>query len=43
MEPGKREARKLVSVSSGFHAETGRTDSGDPVIVCGVCDCIQPD
>jgi hypothetical protein len=42
-QPGKRAARRLVSVSGGFHTQTGRTESGDPAIVCDVCDCIQPD
>ncbi len=35
--------RRLISVTSGFHAETGRTQSGDAVIVCDGCDQIQPD
>ena len=35
--------RALISVSPGFHAEAGRTQSGDPVIVCGRCDTVQPD
>jgi hypothetical protein len=35
--------RKLVSVSSGFHAEEGRTQSGDPLVVCDSCDAIQAD
>lgn len=35
--------RKLVEISAGFHSESGRTMSGDPVIVCDVCDQIQQD
>jgi hypothetical protein len=30
-------------VSSGFHCEEGRAANGEPVIVCDVCDEIQPD
>ncbi|HEY2837357.1 MAG TPA: hypothetical protein VGI89_12365 [Rhizomicrobium sp.] len=33
--------RRLVSVDGEFHAETGRSKSGDPLIVCNVC--AQPD
>ena len=33
----------LVEVHGEFHAETGRTESGDPVIVCNACDTIQRD
>jgi hypothetical protein len=32
------EGRKFISVSEGFHIETGRTASGEPLIVCNVCD-----
>jgi len=35
--------RIYISVSEGFHREDGRMPSGDPVIVCNVCDEIQPD
>jgi len=35
--------RRLVSVHGAFHRETGRIAPGDPVIVCNVCDEIQPD
>ena len=35
--------RIYVSVSDGFHKEDGRMPSGGPVIVCDVCDEIQPD
>ena len=35
--------RTYISVSDGFHREDGRMPSGDPVIVCNVCDEIQPD
>ena len=37
------EGRRLTSVSSGFHIETGRTASGEPLIVCDLCDEIQLD
>lgn len=43
---GHREAgsqRRLIDLSRGFHAETGRTQSGDPIIVCTRCDTIQVD
>lgn len=36
-------AKRLVQVSAGFHVEAGRTRSGDPLIVCGVCDQILED
>jgi len=36
-------ARAYLSVSSGFHTEQGRSVNGEPVIVCDVCDEIQPD
>jgi len=35
--------RIYLSVSEGFHREAGRMLSGDPVIVCNICDEIQPD
>jgi len=35
--------RKYIDVSSGFHCEEGRAANGEPVIVCDVCDEIQPD
>jgi hypothetical protein len=35
--------RLLIQVDGGFHAETGRTRSGDPLIVCNGCDQIQTD
>jgi hypothetical protein len=35
--------RSLVEVQGPFHVEKGRTQSGDPVIVCDNCDMIQPD
>ncbi len=35
--------RLLAAVHGKFHPETGRTTSGDPLIVCDVCDQIQPD
>lgn len=37
------EGRKLLSVSDGFHIETGRTQSGEPLIVCNKCDEFQLD
>ena len=37
------DGRALVGVSSGFHIETGRTASGEPLIICNECDEIQPD
>ncbi len=43
MMPGKKSARVFVDVTTGFHTEHGRTKSGDPIIVCNVCDCIQTD
>ena len=33
--------RQLVYISGGFHSETGRTQSGDPLVICDVCDQIQ--
>ena len=35
--------RKLISLEGAFHSETGRTMSGDPVVVCTACDEIQDD
>lgn len=35
--------RVYLSVSDGFHCEDGRAANGEPVIVCDVCDEIQPD
>ena len=35
--------RVLKNISPGFHAENGRTQSGDPLIVCDICDTIQTD
>jgi hypothetical protein len=35
--------RVLVQVSPGFHAEVGRTQAGETLIVCDSCDTIQPD
>lgn len=35
--------RRLLDVSPGFHTEAGRTQSGDPLVVCDVCDAILPD
>jgi hypothetical protein len=35
--------RAYISVSAGFHCEEGRAANGEPLIVCDVCDEIQPD
>ena len=35
--------RAYLSVSSGFHCEVGRAANGEPLIICDVCDEIQPD
>lgn len=35
--------RRLIAVTPGFHVEPGRSQSGDPLIVCSGCDSIQPD
>ena len=35
--------RVYIDVSRGFHSEDGRAANGEPVIVCDVCDEIQPD
>jgi hypothetical protein len=35
--------RAYLNVSNGFHCEKGRAASGEPLIVCDVCDEIQPD
>lgn len=35
--------RRLVEVFGEFHSEIGRTNSGDPLIVCNSCDTIQAD
>ena len=35
--------RAYLDVSSGFHCEVGRAANGEPIIVCDVCDEIQPD
>ena len=43
LTPGRKGARKLMQLSPGFHRESGRTQSGDPLIVCDACDEIQPD
>lgn len=41
--PGLKDPPTLVQVSPGFHAELGRTGSGDPAIVCDDCDELQDD
>ena len=35
--------RAYLSVSAGFHCEEDRAANGEPLIVCDVCDEIQPD
>ena len=35
--------RRLMSIDGEFHQEDGRTNSGDPVIICNLCDEIQTD
>lgn len=35
--------RRIIDLSPGFHAEKGRTHSGDSLIVCTICDMIQSD
>jgi hypothetical protein len=35
--------RTYTNVSAGFHCEEGRAANGEPLIVCDVCDEIQPD
>lgn len=35
--------RRLAALHGAFHTERGRTQSGDPLIVCTACDHIQPD
>ena len=35
-------ARILLKLSDGFHSEIGRTQTGEAVIVCDICDQIQP-
>lgn len=35
--------RRLMSLEGKFHAEAGRTNSGDPVVVCSECDEILAD
>ena len=35
--------RRLISIHGEFHAESGRTESGDPIVVCNQCDEIQCD
>jgi hypothetical protein len=43
MTPSMRGKRTLIRVSNGFHAEVGRTDPGDDLIICDHCDEIQAD
>jgi hypothetical protein len=35
--------RAFINVSNGFHTEEGRAANGEPIVVCDVCDEIQPD
>lgn len=35
--------RRLVTIHGEFHQEPARAASGDPVIVCNLCDEIQLD
>jgi hypothetical protein len=35
--------RELILLSSGFHRSEVPAQSGDPTIVCNVCDTAQPD
>jgi hypothetical protein len=35
--------RALIRLSPGFHAQSGRTQSGDPLIGCDSCGTVQPD
>lgn len=35
--------RAFITTSQGYHSQTGRTGSGDPLIVCDRCATIQPD
>jgi predicted RNA-binding Zn-ribbon protein involved in translation (DUF1610 family) len=35
--------RVYTDVSNGFHSGEGRAANGEPLIVCDVCDEIQPD
>lgn len=39
---GSGAARQLLKLAEGFHVETGRTKTGEAVIVCDVCDEIHP-
>jgi hypothetical protein len=39
---GHGSERSLVQLSSGFHVEEGRLPGGKHVIICDVCDEIDP-
>lgn len=39
---GEKEARAPVRLSSGFHMEEGRLSGTERVIICDVCDEIDP-
>ena len=39
---GKNEAREMVRLSGGFHVEAGRLPGARHVIICDVCDEIDP-
>ena len=42
MKRGNRETRELIRLSNGFHVEEGRLTGARHVIVCDVCDEIDP-
>jgi hypothetical protein len=35
--------RALIRVSNGFHAKDVKTNSGEPEIICDVCETVQQD
>ena len=39
---GHGSGRRLVRLSKGFHIEEGRLAGAKPVIICDVCDEIDP-
>jgi hypothetical protein len=41
--PGQKGKRRLIAMAPGFHVERGRTESGDPMVICDGCDEIQED
>ena len=40
---GPKRKRALILIAGGFHAENGRTKSGDPAIICDACGAPQQD